>query len=140
MGSKNLPHPVYHITYLPWHCHSNNLTKTRVVESIEACDFATVHITTPLGHHTNAPLRIWCLKRIDIVHKRWLCCYFKITNYTVTLKQITRTQNILQLPVYRQIKLSFLIKLSASSTMHIKDPPYCEYLKTSNFSLKLYRD
>ena len=57
-----------------------------VVYPVEPGDFTSGDINTPLGHHTNTPLRIGCLEGIDIVDEWGFGGDLKITDHTVTLK------------------------------------------------------
>ena len=62
------------------------LAEAIVVYPVEPGDFTSGDINTPLGHHTNTPLRIGCLEGIDIVDEWGLGGDLKITDHTVTLK------------------------------------------------------
>ena len=57
-----------------------------VVYPVEPGDFTSGDINTPLGHHTNTPLRIGCLEGIDVVDEWGFGGDLKITDHTVTLK------------------------------------------------------
>ena len=57
-----------------------------VVYPVEPGDFTSGDINTPLGHHSNTPLRIGCLEGIDIVDEWGFGGDLKITDHTVTLK------------------------------------------------------
>lgn len=72
-------------TDLPWDCHGDNLAETTVVKSVKASYLTSGDIYTTLWHHTNASLRIWQLKCVDIMHKRYLRSDLKIPDDTVTL-------------------------------------------------------
>ena len=62
------------------------LAEAIVVYPVEPGDFTSGDINTPLGHHTNTPLRIRCLEGIDIVDEWGFGGDLKITDHTVTLK------------------------------------------------------
>lgn len=68
---------------LSWHRERDRLAEPTVVESIEARDFASADVTTALWHEADASLWIWRLEGIDVVHKRWLRCNFKVADHGI---------------------------------------------------------